>query len=46
VELRVVDTRDAGEIERAVAAFAHSPNGGLIVIEEGCTNRTSFSAMR
>ena len=31
VELRVVDTRDAGEIERAVAAFAHSPNGGLIV---------------
>src|SRR5215472_1252457 len=31
VELRVVDTRDAGEIERAVTAFAHSPNGGLIV---------------
>ena len=23
--------RDAGEIERAVAAFARSPNGGLIV---------------
>lgn len=22
---------DAGEIERAIAAFAHSPNGGLIV---------------
>ena len=24
-------SRDAGEIERAIAAFAHSPNGGLIV---------------
>ena len=23
--------RDAGEIERAIAAFAHEPNGGLIV---------------
>jgi putative ABC transport system substrate-binding protein len=31
VELRPVDTRDAGEIERAIAAFARSPNGGLIV---------------
>jgi ABC-type uncharacterized transport system substrate-binding protein len=31
VELRPVDVRDAGEIERAVAAFAGSPNGGLIV---------------
>ena len=31
VELRPVDERDAGEIERAVAAFARSPNGGLIV---------------
>ena len=26
-----INVRDAGEIERAVAAFAHSPNGGLIV---------------
>ncbi|HZR89157.1 MAG TPA: ABC transporter substrate binding protein, partial [Bradyrhizobium sp.] len=26
-----VNMRDAGEIERAVAAFARSPNGGLIV---------------
>ena len=26
-----VNTRDAGEIERAVAAFARSGNGGLIV---------------
>jgi putative tryptophan/tyrosine transport system substrate-binding protein len=31
VELRPVDVRDAGEIERAVAAFARSPNGGLII---------------
>jgi putative ABC transport system substrate-binding protein len=26
-----VNLRDAGEIERAVAAFARSPNGGLVV---------------
>ena len=31
VEVRPVDVRDAGEIERAVAAFARSSNGGLIV---------------
>jgi putative tryptophan/tyrosine transport system substrate-binding protein len=31
VELRPVDVRDAGEIERAVTAFARSSNGGLIV---------------
>jgi ABC-type uncharacterized transport system substrate-binding protein len=31
VELRPVDVRDAGEIERAVSAFARSSNGGLIV---------------
>jgi putative ABC transport system substrate-binding protein len=31
VELSVVGTRDADEIERAVTAFARSPNGGLIV---------------
>jgi putative ABC transport system substrate-binding protein len=31
VELRPVDVRDASEIERAVAAFAHASNGGLIV---------------
>ena len=32
VEMRPVDVRDAGEIERAVAAFANSQNGGLIVL--------------
>ena len=31
VEVSPVSIRDAGEIERAVAAFARSPNGGLIV---------------
>jgi putative tryptophan/tyrosine transport system substrate-binding protein len=31
VELTPVMLRDAGEIERAVAAFARTPNGGLIV---------------
>jgi putative ABC transport system substrate-binding protein len=31
VELRPVDVQDSGEIERSVAAFAQTPNGGLIV---------------
>ena len=31
VELSVIGVRDADEIESAVAAFARSPNGGLIV---------------
>src|SRR5262245_19532264 len=31
VELRVVDVRDAGEIERAITVFAASCNGGLII---------------
>jgi putative tryptophan/tyrosine transport system substrate-binding protein len=31
LELSPVDARDAGEIERAVTAFARSSNGGLIV---------------
>ncbi len=31
VELSPVNVHDAGEIERAVGAFARSPNGGLIV---------------
>ena len=35
VEVNPVNTRDAGEIERAVAAFARSPNGGLIVTAGG-----------
>jgi putative ABC transport system substrate-binding protein len=31
VELRPVDVRDKGEIERALVLFAQSPNSGLIV---------------
>ena len=31
VEVSPVNVRDAGEIERAVTAFARAPNGGLIV---------------
>jgi putative ABC transport system substrate-binding protein len=31
LELRPVDVRDAGEIERSINAFAQSGNGGLIV---------------
>ena len=30
VEVNPVNDSDAGEIERAIATFAHSPNGGLI----------------
>jgi putative ABC transport system substrate-binding protein len=32
VELRPIDARDPGEIERAVTAFARLPNGGLIIV--------------
>jgi putative tryptophan/tyrosine transport system substrate-binding protein len=32
VELRPIDVRDPGEIERAVVAFARVPNGGLIIV--------------
>jgi putative ABC transport system substrate-binding protein len=31
VELRPIDVRDPGEIERAIVTFAQTPNGGLIV---------------
>ena len=31
VEVRAINVRDAGEIERAVTAFARSQNGGLIL---------------
>ena len=35
VEVSPVNMRDAGEIERAIAAFARAPNGGLIVTASG-----------
>ena len=31
VEVSPLGSRDASEIERGIAAFAHSPNGGLVV---------------
>jgi putative ABC transport system substrate-binding protein len=31
VEVSAIDVRDAREIERAIATFAHAPNGGLIL---------------
>ena len=39
VEVKPVNMRDAEEIERAVAAFARSPNGGLIVTGSGPATR-------
>jgi putative ABC transport system substrate-binding protein len=41
VEVNPVNMRDAGEIERAVMAFARSPGGGLIVR----AGRRSFTAI-
>ena len=35
VQVNPVNMRDAGEIERAVAAFARAPNGGLILTPGG-----------
>ena len=35
VQVSPVDVRDAGEIERAVTAFARGSNGGLIVTAGG-----------
>src|SRR5262249_30963309 len=31
VDVRAINMRDAGEIERAIGIFARSPNGGLIL---------------
>ena len=39
VEVSPVNVRDAGEIERAVAAFARSPTGGLIVTANALATR-------
>jgi putative tryptophan/tyrosine transport system substrate-binding protein len=47
VELIPVDVRDAGEIERAVAAFAPRSNGGLIVTASalGTVHRQTIIAL-
>jgi putative ABC transport system substrate-binding protein len=39
VEVNPVNMRDAGEIERAVAAFARTPGGGLIVTAGAAATR-------
>jgi len=39
VEVNPINMRDAGEIERAIAAFAGSPNGGLIVTASASAQR-------
>jgi putative ABC transport system substrate-binding protein len=38
VEVSAINMRNASEIERAVAAFAHVPNGGLILTPSGLAN--------
>jgi putative tryptophan/tyrosine transport system substrate-binding protein len=38
VELSAIDVRDAGEIERSVAAFARESNDGLIVVPNPAAN--------
>ena len=43
VEVNPVNMRDAGEIERGVAAFARAPNGGLIVTASASAMRSSRS---
>jgi putative ABC transport system substrate-binding protein len=35
LDATAIDLRDAGEIERAIADFARSPNGGLVVLPSG-----------
>jgi putative tryptophan/tyrosine transport system substrate-binding protein len=37
VELTPIDVREVGEIERAIAKFAHGSNGGLIVVPTALT---------
>jgi putative tryptophan/tyrosine transport system substrate-binding protein len=42
VEVNPINVRDASEIERAVAAFALSPNGGLIATSGGVTRHRNL----
>jgi putative tryptophan/tyrosine transport system substrate-binding protein len=47
MEVNPVNMRDAPQIERAIAAFARSPNGGLIVTAGGSAyaNRDLMSCL-
>jgi putative tryptophan/tyrosine transport system substrate-binding protein len=42
VELSPIDMRNTGEIERTIAAFARTPNGGLIVTTGGSSTHRSL----
>ena len=44
VEVNSVNIRDAGEIERTVAAFARAPNGGLILTPGGAAALHSITS--
>ena len=48
LELNVIDTADESAIEQAVAAFARSPNGGLLALRigENISLRDSLIALR
>jgi len=46
VDVSPINVLDAGEIERAIAAFAHTPNGGLIVTPSAGVIGTSRSDRR
>jgi ABC-type uncharacterized transport system substrate-binding protein len=35
MDVSPINVRDAGEIERTITAFAHSPNGGMVVTGSG-----------
>jgi putative ABC transport system substrate-binding protein len=39
VEVKPIGLSDAGEIERAISAFAESPNGGLIAVVSAASLR-------
>jgi hypothetical protein len=41
VELQPIVVSDAGDIERALADFAHAPNGSLIVPNRGGSNASN-----
>ena len=38
IEVSPINVRDAGEIERSIAAFARFPNGGLILTASGLSS--------
>jgi putative ABC transport system substrate-binding protein len=42
LEVSPIDMREAGEIERAITAFARTPNGGLIVTSAGSSTQRSL----